>query len=305
MQDGEPPDGFRFDQPIAPGGYVWWRLDALSDDRRQAITLIAFLGNVFSPHYVRARRRGTPDPLQHCAMHVALHGHDGTRRAMTERWGGSVIRWPHALAIGPSAALWDGQTLSFAIEEITAPWPSRLRGTVRVHPGALVDYTVHLDAAGRHRWSPLAARARVEVEMGQPALRWSGPGFLDRNAGDGPPEDTFHEWTRSCASVGDAAAVLYDVLRRDGTRLDVALRIDRAGRVEPFAPPPAAALPDTVWRLPRATRADVGHTTRVVTTLIDAPFHARSVLETHLLGAPATAMHEVCRSTASALPGCN
>ena len=31
-----------FDTPVPPGGYRWWYLDALSDDGRHGITLIAF-----------------------------------------------------------------------------------------------------------------------------------------------------------------------------------------------------------------------------------------------------------------------
>ena len=66
------------------GGYVWWYVDALSDDGAHGITLIAFLGSVFSPYYAWARRRGPSDPLRHCALNVALYG-PRKRWAMTER----------------------------------------------------------------------------------------------------------------------------------------------------------------------------------------------------------------------------
>jgi carotenoid 1,2-hydratase len=282
----------RFDRPIAPDGYCWWYLDALSEDGRYGITLIAFLGSVFSPHYAAARRRGPTDPLQHCCMHVALYGAGGGRWAMTERGARDVLRYEQALTIGLSALLWDGTTLSFAIDEVTAPWPSRLRGTVRVHVDALTRHTVSLDAAGRHRWSPLAPRARVEVAMTQPDLSWNGPGYLDSNEGDEPLEAAFASWTWSRASLREGAAVLYDVQRRDGSALNVALRIGADGAVEPFASPPVAALSPTLWRLPRSTRADAGHRAAVERTLTDAPFYARSVVRTHLLGEKVTAMHE-------------
>ena len=38
--------------------------------------------------------------------------------------------------------------------------------------------------------------------------------------------------------------------------------------------------------------ADPGHGATVLRTLEDAPFYARSVVKTHLLGRPVTAMHE-------------
>ena len=38
--DGEP----RFDQKVPDGGYLWWYVDAMSDDGQHGITLIAFVG---------------------------------------------------------------------------------------------------------------------------------------------------------------------------------------------------------------------------------------------------------------------
>ena len=48
----------RFDQPVVRNGYAWWYIDALSDDGKQGLTIIAFIGSVFSPYYAWARRRG-------------------------------------------------------------------------------------------------------------------------------------------------------------------------------------------------------------------------------------------------------
>ncbi len=286
-------DGLRFDQPIPSCGYAWWQLDATSDDGRHGITLIAFLGNPFSPHYAAARRRGrAADPLDHCSMHVALRGAGGGRWAMTERGARDVLRYERALIIGLSAVLWDGATLSFAIDEVTAPWPARLRGTVRVHPAALVEHTACLDEAGRHRWSPLATGARVEVALTQPPLTWSGRGWLDTHRGDAPLEAALRSWNWSRADLHGGSALLYDVDRRDGTTLHGALRIAADGQAEPFDPPPETALAPTLWRLPRRTRADAVQGARVARTLTDAPFYARSVLDTHVLGERATAMHE-------------
>src|SRR5579883_2096516 len=51
---GGDPRGLRFDGPVPDGGYVWWYLDALSDDGVFGLTAIAFLGSVFSPYYAWA-----------------------------------------------------------------------------------------------------------------------------------------------------------------------------------------------------------------------------------------------------------
>ena len=46
-----------FDQAVDPGGYAWWYVDAVSDDRRHGVAIIAFVGSVFSPYYAWAGRR--------------------------------------------------------------------------------------------------------------------------------------------------------------------------------------------------------------------------------------------------------
>jgi carotenoid 1,2-hydratase len=247
---------------------------------------------VFSPYYAWARRRGPADPQSFCALNVALYGPGRKRWALTERRATSLTRDRTALTIGPSALHWDGAALTVRIDEVTVPFPSRLRGTVVVHPAALTGHTETLDAAGRHRWSPIAPVGRVQVAMDSPALRWSGSAYLDSNAGDRPLEDDFVRWDWSRADLHDGAALLYDVKRRDGSDLSLALRMDRAGTVRPFAPPPPAALPATGWRVRRGTRADAGFQPTVRQTLEDTPFYARSVLATRLLGQDAMAMHE-------------
>ncbi len=246
---------------------------------------------MFSPYYAWARRRGPADPQQFCAMNVALYG-PRKRWALTERRAGSLRRDRTSLAIGPSGLAWDGDALTIRIAETTVPFPSRLRGTVLVHPAALTGHSETLDEAGRHRWSPIAPVGRVEVAMEAPALRWSGHAYLDSNAGERPLEADFARWDWSRADLRDGAALLYDVTRRDGSELSLALRMDARGTLSRFAPPPLAALPATGWRVRRGTRADAGFAPRVRRTLEDTPFYSRSMLETRLLGEDAVAMHE-------------
>jgi carotenoid 1,2-hydratase len=193
-----PDDGPRFDAPVRPGGYVWWYLDAISDDGRHGLTLIAFIGSVFSPYYALS---GWADPLNHCAMNVALYGPNDNRWAMTERRRSALDRTRSHLSIGPSTLVWDGDALTATIDEVTAPLPSRLRGTIRLYPDAIFDTPFELDAAGRHVWRPIAPRARVEVSMTEPGLSWSGNGYFDTNAGSEPLQDAFSTWNWSRATT--------------------------------------------------------------------------------------------------------
>jgi carotenoid 1,2-hydratase len=284
--------GWRFDRPVPPRGYAWWYIDALSDDGRHGLTLIAFIGSVFSPWYRLARHLGGGDPAQHCAMNVALYGRGARRWAMTERGAAKLSRTSDTLRIGGSGLHWNGTSLTAEISELTAPVPRRVRGSIRVFPAGLATHEVVLDGIGRHRWSPIAPGARVEVVLDQPSLTWRGTAYIDTNYGSEPLEDGFVSWDWCRAPLSRGMAVLYHGRRRNGDGFATALRYDETGQAEAFPPPLQANLPPTFWRMQRHTLADPSAVPRVLQTLEDAPFYARSVIATRLRGEDVTAVHE-------------
>jgi len=211
---------------------------------------------------------------------------------MTERPAHRMQRSADHFTVGPSGLQWDGETLVIHLDEISAPLPYRVRGTVRVTPELIGTTAFMLDPAGRHRWHPVAPRARVEVAMKQPGVSWSGPGYFDSNFGDEALEAGFDDWHWSRAHLKRDVAVLYEGRRRDGTPFDLALKVDRQGRWHDVVQPPAAKLPRTGWLIHRATRADAGHPPKVIKTWIDAPFYARTKLATRVFGEDCEAVHE-------------
>lgn len=211
---------------------------------------------------------------------------------MTERGRSALARDATTYQVGPSSLAWDGSALTVTIDEISVPLPRRVRGVVRVHPAALPGRTFVLDPGQRHVWTPLAPQARVEVAMREPALAWSGPGYLDANAGAEPLEQGFRFWTWSRATLASGTGVLYDAERRDGSALSLALLFRPDGRVEEREPPPPARLPATLWRVPRPMRADDKVAPRLVRTLEDAPFYARSEVASRLWREEARGVHE-------------
>ena len=286
---GEMADRLDFTTPVARDGYVWWYVDGMSDDGEHGLTIIAFIGSVFSPYYAWARRRGRGDPENFIALNVALYGRS-KRWCMTERGRDALARTSRHLHIGPSELALDGDDIVIRIGETGAPWPQALKGEVRVRPGALTDRVFDLDPEGRHRWRPISPHCRLEVSMTRPALRWTGDGYLDRNQGDRPLEDDFSYWDWSRAWAGERTIILYDVVRRDRSRYTIGLEIDREGRAASIETPPRRALPPNRWRVPRSTQAD--SEALVLETLEDTPFYSRSTIRTHLLGSPVIAMHE-------------
>ena len=222
-------------------------------------------------------------------MNVALYRPN--RWAMTERRAGALKRRPELLQIGPSRLAWDGAALTAEIAETTVPLPRRLRGRIRLTPARIENQVYPLDAAGRHRWRPIAPRARIEVAFDRPEISWSGHAYFDSNDGDAPLAEDFSAWTWSRADTPAGATVLYDVLRRDGSAKALALNFDAAG-AHAFTPPPPAALPKTAWGVARPTRADPGFTPRVVRPFESSPFYTRSRIATRLHGEEMTAVHE-------------
>lgn len=281
-----------FSRPVPHDGYAWWYLDAIADDGRHGLTIIAFVGSVFSPRYARARRRGPTSPDAHCALNVVLYGGTTCRWVFSEYARALVRRTSTQFLLGESCWSWDGRSLRIDITERTAPQRQAVRGAITVEPQPLVRNEYTLDNAGRHRWQPLAPSARISVSMNSPALRWQGRAYLDTNHGDAPLAQDFRawDWCRSHGSVG--TDVLYDVQSRDGQRRSLALHFDQDGRCSERPAPPSVALPSTrVWRIARRTQSESGRA-RVITTLENTPFYARSLIETTLDGQAQIAVHE-------------
>lgn len=284
--------GPNFATTVPINGYAWWYVDALSDCGRHGFTLIAMLGCVFSPWYAAARRRGACDPLEHSALNIALYGAGGRRWALTERGYRDVERSREQLAIGPSALRWDGIRLLIDINEITSPWPSRLRGQIALTPSMWLNQPYPIDREGRHLWTPISPHCTVEVNFEKPDLSWRGTGYFDANEGDAPLEADFDSWNWSRASASDASRIFYDTRWRGGGGRSISLSIDGQGKVIHVPAPPAAPLPSTLWGIARETRCDAGATPRLLSTFESGPFYSRSLIETQAEGRRWTAFHE-------------
>lgn len=279
-----------FDQAVEPDGYAWWYVDAISSDGRYGLTVIAFIGSVFSPYYFWSRARGPADPLAHCAINVALYG-PGGRWCMTERGLGNVERDRDALQIGPSALRVAGDALDIELSEWTAPLPRRVRGRIRVRPTVCNGRAIELDPDGRHRWTPVWPEARVEVELDHPRLRWSGAGYLDHNTGREPLERCFDSWYWLRAETGQGPVVLYDTRLRNHERRSLALHFDHDGTRHDLPPSTPVELPRSRWRVDRPTRSENGEA-RIEAVWEDTPFYTRSLVNARLLGENVTAVHE-------------
>ena len=282
-----------FSVSVPKHGYHWWYVDAFSHDHEYGLTIIAFIGSVFSPYYAWSRAIGAGDPYRHCAINVSLYGKGGKRWAMTERTSDGLSQSANKFQVGPSALTWENGKLVVDIDEVTVPFPSRLTGKVTMTPRSVTDAKVNLDSNGQHHWWPIAPLCDVEVAFSAPNRSWTGTGYFDSNWGEEPLESGFKYWDWSRANLSDdRSVVLYDLTRRDGTPFSLARLFDAHGNVTDIDAPETMPLPKNLWRVSRATQSESHAPPKVISTLEDAPFYARSMVESTLLGERVTAMHE-------------
>ena len=264
-------------------------MDALSDDGQHGLTIIGFVGSVFSPYYKRARKNEKGNPENHCALNVALYG--GKRRwAMTERGEKHIQRDENKFAIGPSSMKWDGDDLLIEINERCMPLPFALRGTVRLSAGQLYDAPIALDADQKHFWNAVAPGARVEVELENPKLSWSGAAYLDMNWGEEPLENGFKNWTWLRAKTESGTQVLYSGERRDGSNFNFGRRFENGQIIEREVPPVHNLRQGFMWGMARPVNSETKP--RLISTLEDTPFYTRNHVEITLDGAKCEAFHE-------------
>lgn len=226
---------------------------------------------MFSPTYARARRRGPADPLDHCAINLALRGRNNAW-VMSEHPRRTVLRGQERLNIGANQLQWRDDGLEILLDEVEAPLGRRVHGAIRVTPRALNRRAFALDLAAKHTWWPIAPEADVEVDVA--GVRFRGSGYLDSNWGAEPLERGFRGWNWSRSKLDDRTVVHYVTDAPDGSRHHLALEFDRAGdgRDRPCLSP--RGVPRTAWGVSREVVSEEPEA-RVLESLEDTPFYSR------------------------------
>ena len=116
---------------VAPDGYAWWYVDGVSDDGTRAVSVIGFIGSVFSPWY---RWSGRRDPQNHCCLNVATYG-PGGRFTMTDRGRAALRQTPRPRCrSGPVGCTGPGGELVIDVDEIVALAAGQPRAGARITP---------------------------------------------------------------------------------------------------------------------------------------------------------------------------
>ena len=279
---------------VPPGGYAWWYVDALSADGRFGLSLIAFVGSVFSPYYAwRRRGRGSSDPESHVAINVAIYGADGYRWAMTERGRHVLARDVKSLEVGPSRLTWESDGALVAdIDEIAVPFLRRIRGRLRIRPLVTGARAFDIHPSGAHVWQPIAPRASIEVDLERPHRSWTGTAYVDHNRGAEPLESAFKGWSWSRTIESRRTRIYYDTVATDGTQCALHVAYEDDPQPLKIAAPPLAPYGASRWRLPLIARSDGEAAPRLIETWEDGPFYARCLIRQSLGGERVRAVHE-------------
>ncbi len=225
-------------------------------------------------------------------MNAVVYQGGRSRWAFTEPAPATVERRPHVFALSGSVLERTSDTLTFTLDERSAPWGTRVRGTVRIELHAGSPESFALDGAGEHRWWPVGALGRAQVELSAPALRFEGSAYHDCNYGRAPLESAFERWSWSRTDLHDQVGIVYDVVERDGTTTEMGLRIDRTGGVHPFHAEFPTLLPRGAWGMSRPTRTASAEPATLVQSLEDTPFYTRSVVRSRFDERTVHAVHE-------------
>lgn len=279
-----------FNLAVPPNGYAWWYVDGIKLGGGRAISIIGFIGSVFSPWYAWS---GRTNPENHVCINVATYG-PGGRFTMTDRGQSALRQSRDELRIGPSSMRWQDGQLIIEVDEIGAlPMVTPVRGCITVTPHAMTGVELPLTPDGSHVWRPFAPSCDIRVDLNGRGWQWDGHGYFDANFGTRALEQDFNTWTWGRFPLADDSAVcFYDAQRKDGSTLGVGVQINADGHAREIDPPPKARLKRSLWALARETRADTGYQPRQVQAMLDAPFYNRAAVRTQINGEETTGVYE-------------
>jgi len=284
--------GPNFNIDVPSNGYAWWYVDGIDPISGKAISIIAFIGSVFSPWY---KWSGRKVPQNNVCINVATYG-PGGRFTMTDRGSSALQQSEHSITIGPSSMIWDDteKSLVISINEISSlPLVSQLKGTIVVKPKSITDVELPLTSDGTHIWRPFAPTAEIEVDLNTSGWKWSGHGYFDANFGTRALEQDFNYWTWGRFPVSKGTQCFYDLELKNGKKESHAFNFDEDGKGSSIEdPPPIKKFKRSLWSVKRSTRCDVTSEPRQIKNMLDAPFYSRAAVETTLDGRKTTGVFE-------------
>lgn len=283
-----------FDTRVAPGGYAWWYVDALSDDGERALVAIFFIGSVFSPSYARRLRRGEEARAEeHLAVNLALYERGKQGLWVMSEYGAAALGETSDERLGLGRTVLERRAhggLTIHLVERAAPFllslaglGARVEGTIEIEPACAPLPEVELSETEgfRHWWRVPVPRARVRARFSRPALDFEGTGYHDINRGDSRLEHSFAHWSWARFHTDDRVVIMYATQDHEGAARGVLVDARDGASPAQRAPRELAGRPEarTVkagWGLTMPPGFTVGPLRCEAARRLDvAPFYAR------------------------------
>ena len=273
-----------FNLDVPPNGYAWWYIDGIEPNSGQAVSIIAFIGSVFSPWY---KWSGRKQPQNNVCLNVATYGKK-SRFTMTDSRRSALIQAAHKLTIGPSSLTWDSSNreLIVQINEVSSlPLISRLKGTIKLKPSGVTNVELPLTKEGTHIWRPFAPTAEIEVNLNKPEWQWKGHGYFDANFGTRALEQDFDYWTWGRFPLKKGTSCFYDLELRNKEKYQFEYHFDSDGTAKNMTSAPKnLKFSSSLWGIKRQTRCDSQSEPKQEKSLLDAPFYNRAAVSTTIKG---------------------
>ena len=244
-------DPDRFFKFSTPGAQEWWYFDAISDDGRDVLVVVWYVGLPFDPSYGVAAlrhlkdpaRHPQPDALDHCAIGFSLH-RDGKPLAYAlnafEAPSFAHEDEPFAIEIDGNRLERDAEGYSLHVATPDVDGKTRIESRFRFRPAAETSPLERdLGAPGsRHVWMLAAADCAVEgqIRIGTRDLTFRGRGYHDHNAGEQEISRAIRRWEWGRVHHGPLTDVYYFSQPHDGPRQALHLTC-RDGRPESIRTP--------------------------------------------------------------------
>ncbi|MDX2035481.1 MAG: hypothetical protein SFX72_02430 [Isosphaeraceae bacterium] len=224
------------DRPLRLGGVgsqEWWYFDAISDDGRDALVVVWYLGLPFDPRYglaalgrLRDPASAFPDPLDHSGVGLSWYRDGKTLAYALHTYPRRFVRIdddPFEIEIGPTR-----------LSRVGSEYRMRLDLPNLDGGGLSADLAFHattLESASpfelgplesRHVWIPAAVdtrvEGRVEVAGKRRSVDFLGRGYHDHNAGDEELSAAWKSWGWDRVHFDRFTAIHYDATPRRGPR---------------------------------------------------------------------------------------
>jgi len=258
-----------FNYQLKPRGYAWWYVDLVSDDACYACTVIAFVGNVFSPAYYRASMipDALPSPYAFPAINAVIYNlKSGKRLWLFEQGAASdLTATEHSYQLGSHLIRRTPSSIDINIDGHCMPIARRLQATLSIDLNIVFDQHVALDRCADHHWYPVAPLARASLTVKKPtAINFSGKAYHDCNYGCRPLSESFTDWwwMQSRNQESTESTVHYHCSAHQATD-PFSVRFDTAGEITMSKEPSGRdADQPTSSQIATTRRASQGNRTR-------------------------------------------